>query len=59
MGVRSPMPDTPSLPLGADGIALLDHTSAYTTFPNGGKAAELPGRATRLSHVVRPSRRRE
>jgi penicillin-binding protein 1A len=40
MGVRSPLPDTPSLPLGADGIALLDHTSAFTTFPNGGKAAE-------------------
>jgi penicillin-binding protein 1A len=40
MGVRTPLPDTPSLPLGADGIALLDHTVAYATFPNGGKAVE-------------------
>jgi penicillin-binding protein 1A len=40
MGIRSPLPDTPSLPLGADGIALLDHTVAYAAFPNGGKAVE-------------------
>jgi penicillin-binding protein 1A len=40
MGIRSPLPDTPSLPLGADGIALLDHTAAYATFPSGGKAVE-------------------
>ena len=40
MGVRTPLPDTPSLPLGADGIALLDHTIAYAAFPNGGKAVE-------------------
>src|SRR5205085_4231545 len=40
LGVRTPLPDTPSLPLGADGIALLDHTSAFTAFPNGGKAPE-------------------
>ncbi len=40
MGVRSPLPDTPSLPLGADGITLLEHTAAYATFPNSGKAVE-------------------
>ena len=36
MGIRTPLPDTPSLPIGADGVALLDHTGAYATFPNLG-----------------------
>jgi len=40
MGIRGPLPDTPSLPLGADGLVLLEHTTAYCTFPNGGKAVE-------------------
>ena len=40
MGVRSPMPDTPSLPLGANGITVLEHTAAFATFANGGKAVE-------------------
>ena len=40
MGIRSPLPDTPSLPLGADGVTVLEHTAAYATFPNGGKAVE-------------------
>jgi penicillin-binding protein 1A len=40
MGVRSPLPDTPSLPIGADEVNVLDHTAAYATFPNAGKAVE-------------------
>ena len=40
MGIHGPLPDTPSLPLGADGVILLEHTAAYATFPNGGKAVE-------------------
>jgi penicillin-binding protein 1A len=38
MGVRTPLPDTPSLPIGADEVTVLDHTAAYATFPNMGKA---------------------
>jgi len=38
MGIRTPLPDTPSLPIGADAVTLLDHTGAYATFPNLGKA---------------------
>ena len=36
MGIRTPLPDTPSLPIGADAVTLLDHTGAYATFPNLG-----------------------
>jgi penicillin-binding protein 1A len=38
MGLRTPLPDTPSLPIGADEVTVLDHTVAYATFPNLGKA---------------------
>jgi penicillin-binding protein 1A len=38
MGLRTPLPDTPSLPIGASEVTVLDHTAAYATFPNGGKA---------------------
>jgi len=38
MGIRSPLPDTPSLPIGADEVTVLDHVGAYATFPNLGKA---------------------
>jgi penicillin-binding protein 1A len=38
MGIRTPLPDTPSLPIGADEVTVLDHTGAYATFPNLGKA---------------------
>ncbi len=38
MGLRTPLPDTPSLPIGADEVTVLDHTVAFATFPNGGKA---------------------
>ena len=36
MGITTPLPDTPSLPIGADAVHLLDHTGAYATFPNLG-----------------------
>jgi penicillin-binding protein 1A len=38
MGLRTPLPDTPSLPIGADEVTVLDHTVAFATFPNGGIA---------------------
>jgi penicillin-binding protein 1A len=38
MGIKTPLPDTPSLPIGADAVPLLDHTGAYATFPNLGMA---------------------
>jgi len=38
MGLRTPLPDTPSLPIGADEVTVLDHTVAYATFPNQGKS---------------------
>ena len=40
LGIQSPLPDTPSLPLGADGINVLEHTTAYAAFANGGMAVE-------------------
>jgi len=36
MGITTPLPDTPSLPIGADGVTLVDHTGGYATFPNLG-----------------------
>ena len=33
---RTPLPDTPSLPIGADEVTVLDHTGGYTMFPNDG-----------------------
>src|SRR5438128_4487567 len=38
MGLRTPLPDTPSLPIGADEVTVLDHTVAYATFPNLGRS---------------------
>ena len=38
MGLRTPLPDTPSLPIGADEVTVLDHTIAYATFPTAGTA---------------------
>ena len=37
-GLRAPLPDTPSLPIGADEVTVLEHAVAYGTFPNLGKA---------------------
>ena len=38
MGIRTPLTDTPSLPIGAAEVTVLDHTGGYATFPNGGMA---------------------
>lgn len=38
MGIRSPLPDSSSLPIGAAEVTVLDHTAAYATFPNLGRA---------------------
>jgi penicillin-binding protein 1A len=38
-GLRTPLPDTPSMPIGADEVTVLDHTGGYTMFPNGGLSA--------------------
>src|SRR5262245_1139968 len=38
MGIKAPLPDTPSLPIGADEVNVLEHTVAFATFPNEGKA---------------------
>jgi penicillin-binding protein 1A len=35
-GLRTPLPDTPSMPIGADEVTVLDHTGGYTMFPNLG-----------------------
>ncbi|MEH2509590.1 penicillin-binding protein 1A [Nitrobacteraceae bacterium AZCC 1564] len=37
-GIKAPLPDTPSLPIGADEVNVLEHAVAYATFPNKGKA---------------------
>jgi penicillin-binding protein 1A len=37
-GLRSPLPDTPSLPIGADEVYVVEHAIAYATFPNLGRA---------------------
>jgi penicillin-binding protein 1A len=39
MGITSPLEDTPSLPIGADAVTVLEMGSAYTTFAGGGKHA--------------------
>jgi penicillin-binding protein 1A len=36
MGITTPLPDTPSLPIGADAVTLVEHVGAYATFPNLG-----------------------
>jgi penicillin-binding protein 1A len=38
MGITTPLPDTPSLPIGADAVTVYEHTVAYATFPNKGIA---------------------
>jgi penicillin-binding protein 1A len=37
-GIWTPLPDTPSLPIGADEVNVLEHSVAYATFPNLGKS---------------------
>jgi penicillin-binding protein 1A len=40
MGITTPLPDTPSLPIGADAVTMLEHVGAYATFPNLGIAVK-------------------
>jgi penicillin-binding protein 1A len=40
MGITSPMPDTPSLPIGADAVTMLEHVGAHAAFPNLGMAVK-------------------
>jgi penicillin-binding protein 1A len=37
LGVTAPLPDTQSLPLGADEVRPMDQATAYSAFANGGK----------------------
>jgi penicillin-binding protein 1A len=37
-GIKAPLPDTPSLPIGADEVTVIEHAVAYATFPNRGRA---------------------
>ena len=37
-GIKAPLPDTPSLPIGSDEVSVLEHSVAYATFPNKGKS---------------------
>jgi penicillin-binding protein 1A len=37
LGVTAPLPDTQSLPLGADEVKPMDQATAYSAFANGGK----------------------
>ena len=45
MGLRTPLADTPSLPIGAGEVTVLDHTVAMATFPNEGMAVDAARRA--------------
>jgi penicillin-binding protein 1A len=37
-GIKAPLPDTPSLPIGSDEVTVIEHAVAYATFPNKGKS---------------------
>ncbi len=37
-GINTPLPDTPSLPIGADAVNVVEHAVADATFPNLGRA---------------------
>ncbi|MDN3272869.1 PBP1A family penicillin-binding protein [Frankia sp. RB7] len=37
-GLKAPLPDTPSMPIGSDEVTVLEHAVAYVTFPNRGKS---------------------
>jgi penicillin-binding protein 1A len=38
MGLRTPLPDSSSMPIGAAEVTVLDHTAGFATFPNLGRA---------------------
>jgi len=37
LGITAPLEDTPSLPIGADEVTVIEHSAAYAAFVNGGK----------------------
>jgi penicillin-binding protein 1A len=37
-GIKAPLTDTPSLPIGSTEVTVLEHAVAYVTFPNKGRA---------------------
>jgi penicillin-binding protein 1A len=37
-GIKAPLPDTPSMPIGSDEVSVIEHAVAYATFPNKGKS---------------------
>jgi penicillin-binding protein 1A len=37
-GIHAPLPDTPSLPIGADEVYVFEHAIAFATFPNLGRS---------------------
>jgi len=37
LGLTAPLDDTPSLPIGADEVTVIEHSAAYAAFVNGGK----------------------
>ena len=39
MGLRHPLMDSSSLPIGAAEVTVLEHTAGYTAYPNGGRAS--------------------
>src|SRR5258705_8035169 len=38
-GLKAPLPDTPSMPIGSDEVTVVEHAVAYATFANKGKSA--------------------
>ncbi|HYA80415.1 MAG TPA: PBP1A family penicillin-binding protein, partial [Methylocystis sp.] len=37
LGITAPLEDTPSLPIGADEVSVIEHSAAYAAFVNGGR----------------------
>ena len=61
-GIKAPLPDTPSMPIGSDEVSVLEHAVAYATFPNKGKSVDAargagsPHRRRRSGLAFRPRR---
>lgn len=49
MGVTAPLPDTVSLPIGADEVTVIEHSASYAVFANGGKRVK-PWAAAEISN---------
>ncbi len=55
LGITAPLEDTPSLPIGADEVILLEHAAAYAAFVNGGKKTLAVHRHGNRQSSRRPS----